>query len=672
MARFRNERGIMSDDGGGGGWRRPPPAGGSGRFNTGSGANNATVSGAGAGLAGNRFINSGFYGPGGSAGLNLYSDNYPAPKGVYEATLRILENMTMGDYEKLHPNLRIKYENILGTHGKRVEDLLKAPPKVTDTGINTSIIDNALKNLPPFAWFPNRPTPPVAPPNNPPPNNPPPPANPPPTNPPPVNPPGGQVPPPPATPPGGDTLGDILDRILDIFRFPTGSGGGTPPFFPGGDVTDIDDLLNLPIFGGGGQGGTATATGGNATGGNATGGNASNSLSDLIGDIVNSFDFGGLIGDLGDTVINNALSADAFEEIGKQQDRELAFRRGIYDEDVRRLDPYNRLGLRNIYGAEAAAKTNPTARDVFEGQEDITTESLVRRMFEDGGLPALQGGSRALNMADPNVSYTAPNPDVTYNAPTRTRVNVNANDPFNSDDPGMQFLIDEMMEAVQGSAAARGGLLSGDAVEELQDRAGGIASARARELQDIFSARDSLDLAADNQFFNQGMGLAGLDLGAQDQEFRQMLSRAGLDLGAQGQEFGQTLALDDFLDDMNRQDLTDAARVRAQLFGEDISGSTFDRDTEQIEVANKLKKNAQLYDQLFNANQQDLGFDQNAFNQLLALVTGGQNSAAGQASMGQGFADSIGNILTDRGYLDFTERSDHNDNYMDFISRLIT
>lgn len=418
---------------------------------------------------------------------------------------------------------------------------------------------------------------------------------------------GGKVPSAPTITVGG---GDGGFDILDIFRnLPDIFGGGgnarTPGFNPnaGGNDMDIDDLLKLPVFGGGGSGGSSSS-------------NASNSLGDILTDVVSNFDFGGLIGDLGDTVINNALSADAFKEIGKQQDRDLAFRKDIYDKDVARLDPYNQLGLRNIAGVESAARNNPVKRNIMDGQEEIETDSLVRRMFEDGGLPALEGGNRDLNV------------------PTSARVSVNENNPFDSDDPGLRFLMDEMSEAVEGSAAARGGLLSGDAVEELQDRAAGIGSARARELQSIYSARDGLDLAADDQFFGQELSLAG------------------------------------FLDRMNRQDLDDASRIRSQLFTEDLAGSDFDRETEQIEVQNKLRRNAQLYDQLFNANAQDSSIDTNEFQKLLALVSGGQSAAAGQSSLGQNFSDSIGSILTDKGYLDFTERSDRNDNYLDLISRV--
>ncbi len=448
----------------------------------------------------------------------------------------------------------------------------------------------------------------------------------------------GQVPNPPSTGGGGD---NIFDRIFDIFRNPIFGGGNpsTPPFFPdpGGDMT-YDDLLNLPIFGGGGQGGSSSAT--------ATGGNASNSLGDILTDVVSNFDFGGLIGDLGDTVINNALSADAYEEIGKQQDKELAFRRGIYDEDVARLDPYNKLGLRNINGAEAAANKPSNRKNVFQGQEDITTGSMVERLYANGGLPQLKSGTRQLNGANPNVSY---------NAPTRTKVNVNQNNPFDlENDIGYNFLKKEMSDSVQGSAAASGGLLSGDALEALQDRSAGLASTYAGQLQNIYSARDGLNLAADSQYFGQGMDLAGLDL------------------GAQGQEFGQNLTLDAFLDQMNRQDLADASKVRGQLFTEDLAGSGFDRETEQLGVENQFRKNAQLYDQLFNYNSQESALDTNEFQKLLALVSGGQSAAAGQSSLGAGFADSIGQILSDKGYLDFSERSDRNDNYLDLISKVFS
>jgi hypothetical protein len=162
---------------------------------------------------------------------------------------------------------------------------------------------------------------------------------------------------------------------------------------------------------------------------------------------------------------------------------------------------------------------------------------------------------------------------------------VNQIDPFNPEDPALRFLQEEGMRAIESTAAARGRLNTGGTLDELQDRAIGIASQYAGDMADIGRVQDTSQLAADQQFYSQL-------LGSGKEDFGRGMERYGMVSDA------QTAADDMFLEgelarfnseqrnlaqqyDMSRYANVDALAREAQLYDEmaplidiGISGAT--------------------------------------------------------------------------------------------------
>jgi hypothetical protein len=495
----------------------------------------------------------------------------------------------------------------------------------------------------------------------------------------------GQVPPPPNTNTGGRNGGGF--NIFDIFNvLGGGSGSGaTPPFNPnGGDMT-YDDLANLPIFGnGGGQGGSATATGG------------SNFISDLFGDIVGG-SLSNVLGDIGNTVINAGVSNYAADQQRDANRDALDFYGGIYQGQIDRLEPFRQAGLGGIPGLTNAANTNPQYRDLFAGQQNINPNTNVQRSFQ--GQP-MQAGSRGLNNLDPSLSYDRPNMTSTAGLPAlqagnrgvnlgdASAVGVNQFNPFDGNDPALQYVMDQGTRAIEGSAAARGKLNSGGTLEALQEMGQGAALNRARDIQSISSSQDQARLASQGQSFGQQTTNAGLNnqLNQQDlanssgirsqlfgegtTQFGQGMGLAGLDLGAQGQAFGQGLGANQFTNQLNQQDLANSMGINSQLFSQDLQGSAFDLGQQQNNIANQFGLNSQLFGQNLGANQFGLANDQNQYNQLFDLTRLGQNSAANQGAGGASFGQAGANILSGNGQIGAANTIGQGQNIGNFLAGL--
>ena len=170
-------------------------------------------------------------------------------------------------------------------------------------------------------------------------------------------------------------LDDFDFNIQDILGQIGTLGGQFDDFqqnFGGSNVPDwLDDLGNLPIFGGGSEGGSASAT--------ATGGEANNFLQDLIGNITQN------AGDILSGGINfygQKEAAEAYRDAAKEgiasNEQALAQLRGD-------LDPFREMGVNAIPGAVDAATTNlqtpDQPLDVFQGYnniQDLYTDSNLQ------------------------------------------------------------------------------------------------------------------------------------------------------------------------------------------------------------------------------------------------------------------------------------------------------
>jgi len=445
-----------------------------------------------------------------------------------------------------------------------------------------------------------------------------------------------------------------------------------------------DDLANLPIFGGGGQGGSANATGG------------SSFISDLFGDIVGG-SLSNVLGDIGNTVINAGVSNYAADQQRNANTDALNFYRDVYQGQIDRLEPFRQSGLSSIPGLETAANTNPQLRDLFAGQQQINPNTNVQRGFQ--GSP-LQAGNRQLQGLDSSLSYNRPDVTSTQGLPSlqagnrgvnlgdSSQVGVNEFNPYDVNDSRLQYLNDAGTRAIEGSAAARGKLNSGGTLEALQEMGQQNALGRAAEIQGIESQRDNLNLASQGQSFGQQTTNAGLNnqlnqqdltnssgirsqlFGEGNTQFGQGLGLAGLDLGAQGQQFGQGLQSNQFTNALNQQDLSNSMGINSQLFGQDLQGAAFDLSQQQNNIANQFGLNQQLFGQNLGANQFGLANDQNQYNQLFDLTRLGQNSAANQASGSASFGQAGANILSGNGQIGAANTIGQGQNVGNFLAGL--
>lgn len=457
----------------------------------------------------------------------------------------------------------------------------------------------------------------------------------------------------------------------------TGTGNGTGGTSGGGPGRDddggfsIDDLLRLPIFGGDGGGEPPIGDGPMSDGGIIDlifggGGETSQSLSNVLGDI-------------GNTVINagfNQLAADTFRDANRDA---LEFANQVLE----RSEPFRQLGIRNIDQLQAAARTNPELLDLFEGQlqSDPTTNVQLNTQGLQGVDPTTNVGLnlQGLQGVDPttNVDFSAQGlPELTtgdlpVGVPQAQEVDVNQINPFDTNDPALRFILDQGTRAIEGSAAARGKLLSGGTLEELQNLGQGAALNRAQELTDIGRVRDATSLAANQQRFGQEAGqnqfanllnqqeLENL-FGIRGQLFGERGATAEFDLGQQqqnilnqlglrGQQFGERTTAADFDLGQQQQNILNQLGLRGQQFGERAATAGFDLGQQQQNIGNIFDRNQQLFGQRATANEQAQGADINAFNQLASLVNTGQSSAVSQGAQGTSQLNQIAPIFQQQG-----------------------
>ena len=197
-------------------------------------------------------------------------------------------------------------------------------------------------------------------------------------------------------------------------------------------------------------------------------------------------------------IAGNEYMADQYREANHDT---LNFQRDIYNQNVDRLDPYNQLGLRNIDPLQDAARNNPQARNMFAGQYSI----------------------------DPNV---ATNP-----------VAVNQMDVLAADNPFFQASVAEGRRNIENSAAARGKLNSGETLDSLNRSAQAQYLNFIPQMQNVSTARDSMNLAADSQHFGQQMGNVGNQFALNDQLFQQYYGANNFDQSADINAYNQLMGL---------------------------------------------------------------------------------------------------------------------------------
>lgn len=184
--------------------------------------------------------------------------------------------------------------------------------------------------------------------------------------------------------------------------------------------------------------------------------------------------------------------------------------------------------------------------------------------------------------------------------------------------PAMQYQMDQMQKATERSAAARGGLMSGAVLQELQRSASGIAS------QDY-----------QNQFANLGQ-VAQTGLAAAGQQAQNRAQQATTAAGLQGQELAGRYSLAG--QQMAGQNAINSAQLQGQygLLGQQY-GAQNAVDLAQLQGQYGIA-GQQLQNQAA-AQQQATGIKANLASQIADITSGsGLNAAMLQTQTGQQLA----------------------------------
>lgn len=139
------------------------------------------------------------------------------------------------------------------------------------------------------------------------------------------------------------------------------------------------------------------------------------------------------------------------------------------------------------------AKNQNQALGIEQGAQ--TTNAQNQQPFLSAGQNAVGSLSQLLQ----NGSLTP----AQFQAPTAAQAEQN---------PGYQFALQQGQQALQNSAAARGGLLTGGTAEALNNYAQGSATQNYQQVYNNAVTQYQLGLQGQNQQYNQLAGVAGLGL----------------------------------------------------------------------------------------------------------------------------------------------------------------
>jgi hypothetical protein len=227
-----------------------------------------------------------------------------------------------------------------------------------------------------------------------------------------------------------------------------------------------------------------------------------------------------------------------------------------------------------------------------------------------------------------------------------------------ANDPGVQFRLQEGANAMEASAAARGGALSGPALAALQRQGQDLASqeygnAWQRTSQQA-QMREGWAQQASQMGFGQAMSAAQLREQLQQvatqqgwsqaqteaafrEQMAQQASQQGFQQALAGQQaqFGQGLQRAQW--NQGQQQAYDQQRYGNQMQQNQLQ---YGRDWQQREAENQRLMDA------YNAQRQG---QTTAWNQFASLAGTGQTALGQLGTGGQGYANSMGNLLTQLG-----------------------
>jgi len=378
------------------------------------------------------------------------------------------------------------------------------------------------------------------------------------------------------------------------------------------------------------------------------------------------FDFGGMFGDMGNTLINAGISnyvADKFKE--SQQDW-INHLNTTYQNQVNRTDPYNQLGQRNLDNLYWEGQTTPARTNPFEGRFWLNPDTNVAspgvptagNTNVSASLPQareLQGTSLSYGAMPQNVnavasSYQAPRvnnigSDVNINPAQAREVAVNQTNLLDPNNPYLQAMQRESSRAISDAGVAAGKFKSGDTMRALNDATMSNYARILPTLQGIESSRDQMNLASDAQRFGQAQAGQGFmlnrDLANVDNRFRADAQRFGqqsannqFNLGqdeanfgramnAANQNFQNQLAGQRFMADQDVQNFQTGLAADAQRFGQQTGQAGLSLQQQQQNIQNRLAQENQRFNQgLQNAGFQRDQANNNFSNRLIANEQG--------------------------------------------------
>lgn len=208
-------------------------------------------------------------------------------------------------------------------------------------------------------------------------------------------------------------------------------------------------------------------------------------------------------------------------------------------------------------------------------KQAITNEHLGAAMRTEAGLPLLSGMTLPdwYGKAGSGVQNTGVFTPAVYNAPTYTAPTSPAVSPGNPMDffneEGYKFRLNEGKDAIQNSAAARGGLMSGATLKELENYASGLA---AQEYGAAF------DRFANTRNFNRGVFESDRGFGRNAFESDRNFGRNTYE-SDRNFDFGNYKDLRDYLESVRRFDTGASNADRDYLENQRRWDLNFDRDT---------------------------------------------------------------------------------------------
>jgi hypothetical protein len=243
-------------------------------------------------------------------------------------------------------------------------------------------------------------------------------------------------------------------------------------------------------------------------------------------------------------------------------------------------------------------------------------------------------------------------------------------------DPGVQFRQDQARQALEASAAARGGMLSGPALAALQRQGQDLASQEYGNAWQRMMSRDIEQYGRDwNQYLqNWQQGVTGTQLGLQTQaqNFQQAMSAAQLreqvNQIASQQGWSQAQAEAAFREQMaqqaSAQNWQQALQGQQTAWQQGLTGQQWmqeqrrqaDQDWQQrmwerlrFQYGADVAQNQTEYDRQLAAWNSQRMTQQDQWNRLAGLSGLGPTATQQLGAGGQTYANSMGNLLQQLG-----------------------